>query len=743
MEGGQNQPVECRDRRRAQFFCAPTGLPLEYLQLEQHTVEVLRKGAVDSVADLARSIGSVRLEKSIEAEARDALARLLGCCSGSSIDWFAYWETTGFAFNHLFVDCLELSEVTGLNPVCTLNREAFGNAGAMFARAGFETFGELMDALRAGVSENPPGLGRKKRDDFFARLVSIVAQVRAGEPILQELATRYPAAPTGPRTGSGTDDVIDDAKGSVLSAGVASLGLGILHLGSKTRLLEEAGVASVGDLLKKPRDELLSLRGLGKSTLKQIDLALKALVEAQSCSGDVDWDSYCDELRMKLLPTNRELSSTVQALTELPTVVRELAENVFNEDEKIILEKRIMQPPQSRLTLEAIGDLFTVKVTRERVRQKEAKILAQLASALIFDDYSNAAFHFRPAFSGPWKAAASHFSDAEAELDLADLIAGLERVWGVSRTDFVEVLPLIIAIITGELAATGGYEDAILFDPNAPGIKRINGLPLASLQLWKGASQLEEIGIKTVGDFIAALSQKSLTPSCSSAARAAFEHVQYLTESLDDTGHIDWGRYAKMAGYPVSPSIDPETPLEFLTTILPTSVEVLRNRELSAMAVDIFTRRTAVSVSQRPSSDALASEWGNHGPSVKRIETALLNFLNEVFVQGHLSVARTQLRPSFLNFWKEIDACFQQADGQVADFINALAEKWNIESAEVTQHMPAVVAIMTGYPYGRLGRYTRIARKVPEPVRVIPDKIETVSPELPSKVLLRGFKRVH
>ncbi len=77
---------------------------------------------------------------------------------------------------------------------------------------------------------------------------------------------------------------------------------------------------------------------------------------------------------------------------------------------------------------------------------------------------------------------------------------------------------------------------------------------------------------------------------------------------------------------------------------------------------------------------------------------------NEVFVEGNVALARAHIDEEFLSYWAIIDAAFTKFDGDVEYLVQDLCEKWDIAKNELDKHTPAIIAIMTGYPMGRLGR---------------------------------------
>ncbi|PHQ98862.1 MAG: hypothetical protein COB39_06930 [Marinosulfonomonas sp.] len=84
---------------------------------------------------------------------------------------------------------------------------------------------------------------------------------------------------------------------------------------------------------------------------------------------------------------------------------------------------------------------------------------------------------------------------------------------------------------------------------------------------------------------------------------------------------------------------------------------------LPAIAPQTFKLRTAQALQNRPATEALALDFSVHGPTVKMVETNLLKFRHEVFLDRPLSIARAHVRDKFLTYWSEIDQAFDEVDG--------------------------------------------------------------------------------
>jgi hypothetical protein len=184
------------------------------------------------------------------------------------------------------------------------------------------------------------------------------------------------------------------------------------------------------------------------------------------------------------------------------------------------------------------------------------------------------------------------------------------------------------------------------------------------------------------------------------------------------------------------------TPQTFLKILNPALTRLLEIGNPIGRSSIIFARRTSHPVEVRITTEVLARELNTHGPTVKRAETELLQFLNEVLIGGNFAIAGVHVREDFLSMWREVATCFGEADGDVARFKTDLASRWLVDQADVARVLPTLVAVLTGYPYKRLGRHTRMQT----PTRVSPvflPPIGQFEQDLPVRIVLRGFRRRH
>ena len=344
---------------------------------------------------------------------------------------------------------------------------------------------------------------------------------------------------------------------------------------------------------------------------------------------------------------------------------------------------------------------------------------------------------------------ALHFADIQKDISLFTLIEGLEDAWGVPKDVFRDQLPLIMAIITGELASGNDFKRNL--PEQLPLLAHGSGvaleLPLRKLQIGKAARNLEEQGVYTVSEFLTAISAGDIDILDNSSTKSTYNHIILLACCVFDNGEINWPQYAQDSDVPDYPLHLVQTPEQFLSALLPTAIGVLKSRQLSARAPEIFEMRTSVGLASRPTAEKVADKIGGFASSIKMVETKLLSFLSEVFIDGYVCLARANVDEEFLSYWTDIDQTFEKFDGDSELLQRELCEKWAVSNEMLTQYMPAIIAILTGYPMGRLTRHNITAgtaqqtRK--ENVKAI-DYARTSEPDFtPKMVSLRGFRRAH
>lgn len=522
------------------------------------------------------------------------------------------------------------------------------------------------------------------------------------------------------------------------SGRVDDLPIGVLHLGVKTKTLEQAGFRTVGDLANVSRDQIIRIRNVGWRTADLLTKNRLALLEASDAETGTDWDRYCETTDIPLLPSLNRPGSGKEFLSCLPEFLKEVADNLADETFSAILRERICQPPDRQKTLDEIAATTTPPVTRERIRHKEKKLLGQLTGGLLNDTYGALGIHFRSEFSYWWKRAADCLSHLE-EIKFADFVASLSASWDVSSEAVIAQLPIILAIVTGESQMSGEFRTASRVDPRLFGVlnDEVLALPLNRLRLGRYAKRLAEEGSEAVGDIIARLRDGRLGARGGKLADVAAQHANLLASCLCDNGLIDWQSYRKTNGLVCLPASPVVNAGEFVAKLRPTVSELLAACHITKRAPDIYRLRTSRTIDKQMTLQSVADALDTHLPTVKREETVFLGFLNGVLIGHDFSRLPVWLDDSWLEYWDEARASYETNPDGYEQFSENLAWKWRLTVREVSQAAPTIWAVLSGYPSDRRAKVT---------VSKAPVVSETIAPtpQLPvGRIRLRGFRRVH
>jgi hypothetical protein len=709
-------------------------LKIEHLQLDLRTTDALRRRGATNITLLVAELGRERYPTKEGLTAIAALERLSAVCGPRDVDWPTYWAGNDHQFNHRFLTCPELEEISPENPVCGIDKSNFGNAGAMLQRAGYTTLGCLAKGLRDGLPE-VPGMGAKKWSELFETIIGLIRDIREGRVSTELLSARHPL------DGRAPVETVETSPWSNLGDRVRALHLGVLHLGPKTSALETHGIRTVGQAADTFAS-LLSLSGIGRATVTLLAARLDLLAASQTETGDIDWERYCHGSGIPLLPVAGDPVDGAAFVAGLSTVIEEIGQKLDDSVLKLIIDRRLSRLPHLRATLEDVGSADGVGLTRERVRQIESRFLKWMVAALLDDDYSNLDVHFRPSFANFWRLAADRFSGTD-EIANSALLDGLAEVWQVEAALLKDHFPFIITIMTGDVPTGRSLGDGVRLGKellNLPPSAAL--LPMRRLQIGRAVRTLEAHGIETLGNFVAAVRSGSISRSSGKHFRSALDHLSSLEGILDGEGGIDWDAYLARTNVISLPSGGSTNPAAFLRSLVPTLTKLLEHGCPTARAPLIFAHRTSRPVEARPTMEEMAKELKTHGPVIKKEETELLIFLNEVLIGGNLAIAGVHINDDFLAMWKDVADRFEAAQGDVAKFSIDLEADWRVDRQCVDDAVPTVVAVLTGYPYKRLGRYT----KMQAPTRTAPISLPSVvhdEQDLPVRIVLRGFRRQH
>lgn len=512
---------------------------------------------------------------------------------------------------------------------------------------------------------------------------------------------------------------------------VDSLALGNLHLGVKTRLLENAGYRTVGDLRTLGIARIAGLPSIGRRTVDDLVRNRDALNGAVTRDGIIDWQAYCDATQRPLIPLTSRPASGAEFLQSLWSFVSDLVAVLDDDVLSAILLERICQPPNRQRTLEELGTAAAPPVTRERIRQREKKLLGQIAGGLLNDSYDGLDIHFRPDFSRWWRMAADALADQD-DIEVSSFVALLSDIWDVPPGAIREQLPVIVAIVTGEPQLSAGFRFVAKIDSRLFGEVReeLRHFPILRLRIGKAALRLWEAEIGDAYVLLERLGSGELEALGSSIATKAAGHLNLIAECLTEDGKIDWQSYRTACDIACLPARSPANAGEFTAGLFKDVEELLRLHQVTKRATDIFRFRTGQDARNRMTLQRVGDRLGTFQSTIKREETDFLVWLNDVLIGGEFWKLEVWLDRQWLHFWAEAENVFEHSAKDYDRFADNLAWRWRLTRGEIGAAAPVLWAVLTGYPDGRPSAW--------QPTDTFAD-----APAPAGRIRLRGFRRQH
>lgn len=510
-----------------------------------------------------------------------------------------------------------------------------------------------------------------------------------------------------------------------------SLPLWTIRLEKKTELLEKAGIRTVRGLGEALRSgQLFRIPGVGMKTIREAGEKLERLaarISPDDCR--IDWQGYHASCGLAAVPSG-DIGSGDEFLAAFDEVIEAIISYQGNPVDRIILTERLMRQPDKRMTLDEVGALLPVRITRERVRQRQEILLHGISAALLHNDCRELQFCFRESFAQRWRDAADLFG-GEREITFSRFMAGLEQAWGVSASELFPHLPLITSILTSRAQLPAALRKGLKLSPKllSPVDPALLRAPVAWLSAGKLTEQIRDCGCETVGEFIEAAKGGGLPNLQSVAGRRCAELLHAIAQALDANGQFSWLAFAAARGMVQLPAMERGTPGEFLAGLNHDLEEVVRANATSIRAADVFRLRTCLPRASRRTLDEVALLLGSHGSSIKREESLLLDALHSQLVLHDYTFGRVLFRPRFRAFWREAWQVYQECGADFEDFAAALATEWSLPIRELRRGSDAIWAVMARYPNGR-----HTASRQRRPASAPPFEGGTI--------VLRGFRRV-
>lgn len=698
-------------------------LPVEHLQFGPRVTEALLNRGISTVGKaLSFADSSTAFQFPYAPQLFESARQAADCRRPGGFDWRRYWALRGNQFHHLAAALPEFDRLAEGLWWYAVDRRSLGNAGAMLQASEVRSFPLLIAGLRKGLGP-VRGIGRIKIAELVERLFWLAERLESG---------RLPALNPRPDSGDDADEALALSPRPLteplhppppkLSDDVRRLPVSVLQLGVKSRLLEDAGYRSVGDLADADPEILKRLPIIGARTVGAITEKLLSL-EVASASGQMDWQIYSSQSGLPLIPPD-PLASASDMLGLLPQIFQQIAPHLKDDSYRAVLFQRLTRGPGGQRTLDELGQLARPPVTRERIRQKEKKLLWQLAGALIWDVDGRLGIQFHPTMLGFWRLAAAEFEGVD-EIRFDEFVVRLAAVWQVERQALIRELPFIVAVVTGDPQLPASFRAGARIDPVLFGLRpETSAIPLSQLRIGRLRDRLGSRGITTLGALVDAAADGLTNADIDSVLTNAAAAVQA-------DGSFDWKHFALASSLEAYPPSSPQDASAFVSGFCDTAYFLLSRLHASDRRPTIFRLRTCRPVRSRPTLDSVSHTLRTHGPTIKREESLLLEELHDIIVDRDFSSLPVWLDTSWLRYTRQAHSIFIDSGSDYVVFLSRLADAWSVNLETTEQASPALWAIFSGYPEGRK-RPTRGTGKTADIALVAPARIR-----------LRGFQRLH
>lgn len=432
--------------------------------------------------------------------------------------------------------------------------------------------------------------------------------------------------------------------------------------------------------------------------MELVDRRLSSLARSVGPRGEVDWAAFATDCGVPVLPET-EIESPSEFLAALPHVIECVIGSCENEVDRAILRERLSKVPGERSTLDEIARQVGVRVTRERVRQREVRLLRWLYMGFTSGDSRGLAVQFRASFVAYWNMAIADLEGFET-LDFGQFFAVLERNWGARTSDLVRHLPLILAVLTKQSQVPRALSATMRLHPAAFGNigYETAQLPVSRFPVGRALPVLLQSGVKNLGDLFEAARSSRLPALPARSEECIRVLIDALAASLDAHGELNWTAFSdrmRLIPFPPHPRLSAES---FLLSLYEDLDELVSSCKVTGRALEIFRRRTSVPSARRPTLDEIAKVLGTHGPTVKREESVLLSALHSIFVRSDSSDFPLAVDSSYLGFWATALAQFENSGGSFSNFCSRLSHEWNLPVDRVFSKAELLWAVVMRYP---------------------------------------------
>lgn len=217
----------------------------------------------------------------------------------------------------------------------------------------------------------------------------------------------------------------------LLDASERARPIGALHLRKAINGLLKSGIHTVGELVDRAFEGIGKVQGSGTVANAEIKSSLSALGRTVEPDGMVHWERFAELKGFPLLPARPVVGSRPNVTALLPRLCDTIAREQFSERERSIMQRRFLVASESQETLQALGDVYGI--SRERIRQLEAKCLAAIRKPIFEGDYAGLGFRLRDAVSKLFHDAREHFESLGLPAwRESEWFGELEQIWSAA-----------------------------------------------------------------------------------------------------------------------------------------------------------------------------------------------------------------------------------------------------------------------------------------------------------------------
>ena len=477
------------------------------------------------------------------------------------------------------------------------------------------------------------------------------------------------------------------------------------HLGPRASSLHAQGYDTVGSLFSWYKGGAPVLKNFGKKSVVHAKKIIEALPPAIDEQMGFDWDIFCARADITLLPKAKNIPVGPEFLKSIPRIIEGIVSVAADSIEADIVSDRLTKFTAEQHTLEELG--LKHGVTRERIRQKQKKLLLGISEGLLDGHYETAQYRFRPEYAALWQEAEEAFKGQE-ELNANSFFEALTATWKVTRNDLIEHLPFIFAVLTKSGRIPGSFKIYVRFplllEMELPDLIALK--PLQELRLGRYADLLEIAEIKTVGDLLRELvaDEKKTPNAAAQTVLAALDRIESFIEQIDCIHDFSWEGYYEFHGRTILPDGDTQSPTSFLESLKPVILRAVEEGGFYQYSREILIYRSFPPKNERITAQEIANMVGTHGPTISKNELVMNTRLKAQLVARDFSRSSIIFRDSFLAYWKELSEAHERCSS-VSEFKFKMTNQWNLVPGVLDDTINLIWSILTFHPPGKNSRW--------------------------------------